>query len=168
MLRVDQAGEYGATRIYAGQLAVMGARGPHADKVAGMAAQEADHLREFNALLAARGVRPTLLQPLWHVAGHALGVATALAGPAAAMACTAAIEAEIDRHYSAQLDEIETTKDGGGDAELADLIARARADEREHRETALAAGAEQAPAYPLMSAAIRFGCRLAIGLSKRI
>ncbi len=29
MIRVDQAGEFGATRIYEGQLAVMGDRGPH-------------------------------------------------------------------------------------------------------------------------------------------
>ena len=28
MLRVDQAGEYGATRIYAGQLAVLGQNRP--------------------------------------------------------------------------------------------------------------------------------------------
>ena len=28
MIRVDQAGEYGAGRIYAGQLAVMGSRAP--------------------------------------------------------------------------------------------------------------------------------------------
>jgi len=163
MIRVDQAGEYGAVRIYAGQLAVMGSRGPGADKLLAMAAQEAAHRRDFDALLAARGVRPTLLQPLWHVAGFVLGAATALVSPEAAMACTAAIETEIDRHYSAQLDEI-----GGDDPELTALISDARDDEREHRETALAAGAERAPAYSLLSGAIRLGCRAAIGLSRRI
>ena len=163
MLRVDQAGEYGATRIYAGQLAVMGDRAPHSGEVAAMAGQEADHLRRFNAMIAARGVRPTALQPLWHVAGFALGAATALIGPKAAMACTAAIEEEIDRHYTAQLDGLD-----GDDPELGTLIREFRDDEREHRETALAAGAEQAPAYPLLAGAIRLGCRLAIRLSERI
>lgn len=163
MIRVDQAGEYGAIRIYAGQLAVMGARAPGADKLVAMAAQEAEHARDFAGLLHARGARPTLLQPVWDVAGFALGVATALVSPEAAMACTAAIETEIDRHYSQQLEEI-----GPNDPELASLITAARADEREHRETALAAGAERAPAYPLLSAAIRLGCRAAIGLSRRI
>ena len=163
MIRVDQAGEYGAVRIYAGQLAVMGSRGPGADKLLTMAAQEAAHRRDFDALLAARGVRPTLLQPLWHIAGYALGAASALVSPEAAMACTAAIETEIDRHYSEQLDAI-----GSDDPELATLITTALADEREHRETALASGAERAPAYPLLSAAIRLGCRAAIGLSRRI
>ena len=163
MLRVDQAGEYGATRIYAGQLAVLGDRHPAASLVARMAEQEKEHLRHFDALLAERGVRPTLLQPVWAVAGHVLGAATALIGPEAAMACTAAIEDEIDLHYSEQLEAL-----GDGDPALSTSIARFQADEREHRDAALAAGAEQSPAYPLLYGAIRAGCRIAIELSKRI
>lgn len=167
MLRVDQAGEYGATRIYAGQLAVMGDRAPHAAQIAAMAGQEAGHRERFDALIAARGVRPTALQPLWSVAGYALGAATALIGPEAAMACTAAIEEEIDRHYSAQLDELGQGEDSE-DPELSAMIAEFRDDEREHHATALAAGAERAPGYPLLSGAIRLGCRMAIRLSERV
>ncbi|HNI73700.1 MAG TPA: demethoxyubiquinone hydroxylase family protein [Novosphingobium sp.] len=163
MLRVDQAGEYGATRIYAGQLAVMGNRSELAGEIRHMADQEADHLARFDAMVSARGVRPTALQPLWHVAGFALGAATALIGPKAAMACTAAVEEEIDRHYSAQLDEL-----GNDDPELAATIREFREDERDHRDTALAHGAEQAPAYPVLAGAIRLGCRLAIRLAERI
>lgn len=163
MIRVDQAGEYGATRIYAGQLAVMGNRGPQSAEIEHMAAQEADHRARFDALMARRGVRPTALQPFWHVAGFALGAATALIGPRAAMACTAAVEEEIDRHYTAQLDEL-----GESDPELSALIAEFREDERAHRDAALAAGAEQAPAYPLLAGAIRLGCRAAIRLAERI
>ncbi|HSG33432.1 MAG TPA: demethoxyubiquinone hydroxylase family protein [Sphingomonadaceae bacterium] len=165
MIRVDQAGEYGATRIYAGQLAVMGDRGPNSTEIRAMAAQESDHLARFNAMIAERGVRPTALQPIWSVAGFALGAATALIGPEAAMACTAAVEEEIDRHYTRQLDRLDTT---GEDPELARVIEEFRADEREHRDAALAAGAERAPAYPLLSGAIRLGCRLAIRLSERV
>jgi ubiquinone biosynthesis monooxygenase Coq7 len=163
MLRVDQAGEYGATRIYAGQMAVMGDRAPHSGEIAQMAAQEADHRARFDELVAKRGVRPTALQPVWSVAGFALGAATALIGPKAAMACTAAIETEIDLHYTQQLDEL-----GDEDPELTDLIREFRDDERAHRDAALAAGAEQAPAYPVLFGAIRVGCRLAIRLSERI
>lgn len=163
MLRVDQAGEYGAKRIYAGQLAMLGPNGPHADAIAHMAAQEQVHLDWFDAEVAARGVRPTLLQPFWHVAGFALGAATAAIGPKAAMACTAAVETEIDRHYGAQLDAL-----GDDEPWLADAITCFRAEELEHRESAIAAGAEQALAYPLLSAAIRAGCRLAIRLATRI
>ncbi len=165
MIRVDQAGEYGATRIYAGQLAVMGNRAPHSSEIRAMAEQEAGHLATFDALIARRGVRPTALQPVWSVAGYALGAATALLGPDAAMACTAAVEEEIDRHYTRQLDTLEKDDD---DPELAATIERFREDERAHRDAALAAGAERAPAYPLLSAAIRLGCRAAIRLSERI
>ena len=92
MLRVDQAGEYGATRIYAGQLAVLRRNCPEARLVARMAAQEERHLKRFNQLMAERRVRPTALQPLWNVAGFALGAATALMSEQAALACTDAVE----------------------------------------------------------------------------
>lgn len=165
MIRVDQAGEFGATRIYAGQLAVMGNRHPMSAEIAHMAEQEKVHRIKFDALMARRGVRPTALQPLWSVAGFALGAGTALLGPEAAMACTAAVEEEIDRHYSAQLDEL---AEDGCDRELASMIEEFREDERDHRDAALAAGAEKAPAYPLLSGAIRLGCRVAIRLAERV
>jgi ubiquinone biosynthesis monooxygenase Coq7 len=165
MIRVDQAGEYGATRIYAGQLAVMGDRGPHSPDIRAMAEQEAAHLAKFDALVARRGTRPTALQPLWSIAGYALGAATALIGPEAAMACTAAVEEEIDRHYTRQLAELE---ENGDDPELSRMIAEFRDEEREHRDTALALGAERAPAFPLLAGAIRLGCRAAIRLSEKI
>jgi ubiquinone biosynthesis monooxygenase Coq7 len=163
MVRVDQAGEYGATRIYAGQLAVMGDRTPMARMINGMANQEERHRAFFDAMIARRGVRPTALQPFWNVAGFALGAATAAIGPAAAMACTAAIETEIDLHYQRQLAEL-----GDSDPELRDAVARFREEEIEHRDTAIASGAENAVAYPLLSGLIRMGCRAAIAVSKRI
>lgn len=163
MIRVDQAGEYGATRIYAGQLAIMGDRHPLAREIAGMAEQEERHRAWFDAEMAKRGVRPTVLQPFWHVAGFALGAVTAAIGPKAAMACTEAVETEIDKHYADQLEEL-----GANEPELAEKIAEFRAEELEHRDTARAAGAAQAPAYPVLSFAIRAGCRAAIALAKRV
>ena len=163
MLRVDQAGEYGATRIYAGQLAVLRPNCPEAKLIARMAAQEQRHLDRFNRLMAERRVRPTALQPLWNVAGFALGAATALMSEEAALACTDAVETEIDKHYGNQLREI-----GDEDPEFASDIAEFRADEIEHRDIARAAGATNVAGYPLLTAAIRAGCRVAIGLSKHI
>lgn len=163
MLRVDQAGEFGATRIYAGQLAVLRTTSPASRLVARMCGQEKRHLERFDRMVAERRVRPTALQPLWNVAGFALGAATALMSEEAAMACTEAVETEIDRHYSAQLEAI-----GGNDPELAETIAEFRAEELEHRDIAREAGASQAVGYPVLTAVIRAGCRVAIGLSKRI
>ena len=163
MIRVDQAGEYGATRIYAGQLAVLRPSSPAAALVSRMAMQEQRHLERFDQLIAERRVRPTLLQPLWNVAGFALGAGTALISPEAAMACTDAVETEIDRHYSKQLDEL-----GDSDPELSSDIARFREEELEHRDTARDAGARNAPAYPLLTGAIRAACRVAIALSRKV
>ena len=163
MIRVDQAGEYGATRIYAGQLAVLGNRHPIARDIAHMAEQESRHCVFFDRMITERRVRPTIMSPFWHVAGFALGAVTAAMGPRAAMACTAAVETEIDAHYREQLEQL-----GDDDPELSAAIADFRAEELEHKEAALAAGAEGAPGYPLLSATIRAGCRAAIALAKRI
>ncbi len=163
MIRVNQAGEYGATRIYGGQMAVMGEHAPMSRLVAHMAAQEDEHLAAFNALMTERRVRPTLLQPFWDVAGFALGAATAAMGPRAAMACTVAVETEIDKHYAEQLAEL-----NGSDPELSAMITKFQAEEVEHKQIAIDHGAESAPGYPFLSAVIRMGCKAAIAVSKRI
>lgn len=162
ILRVDQAGELGAVRIYQGQLAVLGQRasGP---VIRRMAEQEKLHLETFNRLVGERRVRPTVLSPLWHVAGFALGAATALMGEKAAMACTVAVEETIDAHYARQAEQLDESE-----AELKTAILQFREEEIEHRDIGLEHGAEQAPAYPALSAAIRTGCRLAIWLSERV
>lgn len=161
ILRVDQAGELGAVRIYQGQSAILG-KGRHGPLLAKMAEQERHHLETFNRLIAERRVRPTILAPLWHVAGFALGAGTALMGEKAAMACTVAVEEAIDEHYAEQAAQL-----GEDEAALRDTIDLFRAEELEHRDIGLAHGAEQAPGYPVLSTAIKAGCRLAIKLSER-
>ena len=163
MIRVDQAGEFGATRIYAGQLAVMGHRSPLAREIAGMALQEEKHRAFFDRMIAERGVRPTLLAPFWDAAGFALGAVTAAIGPNAAMACTAAVETEIDKHYEEQLVALRDS-----DPELTEAILDFQAEELEHKATAIAAGAEETPGYPVLSGLIRLGCKVAIATAKRI
>ena len=161
MIRVDHAGEYGAVRIYEGQLAVLGGRGSAA--IRSMSEQEGRHLAAFEALLRERRVRPTLLQPLWHIAGFALGAATALLGETAAMACTVAVEEVIDDHYRRQAERL-------GDAEpvLKETISEFRDDELAHRAVAIEHGAEQTLGYEPITAAIKAGSRLAIWLSQRL
>jgi len=161
IIRVDQAGEYGAKRIYEGQLAVLGGSDV-APALKIMLAQEEEHLQRFNALMAARGARPTALQPLWHVAGYALGAATALLGKEAAMACTVAVEDVIGEHYREQAEQI-----GDDEKDLRETITAFREDELHHRDVSLAQGAEQAPAYEALTVAIKTGTRIAIWLAKR-
>ena len=163
MVRVDQAGEYGAVRIYQGQLAVLGARKGCGDMLRHMAEQEQQHLDTFNKMVAERRVRPTLLEPLWHLAGFALGAGTALLGEKAAMACTVAVEEVIEEHYADQAAAL-----GDDESGLRETIRKFRDEELAHRDTALANGAEEAPGFALLSAAIKAGARLAIRLSERI
>jgi ubiquinone biosynthesis monooxygenase Coq7 len=162
MLRVDHAGEYGAKRIYAGQLAVLG-DSASAPTLRRMAEQEDRHLEAFEKLMVERRVRPTLLQPVWYVAGFALGAATAWLGERAAMACTVAVEEVIDEHYRGQAAEL-----GDDEAALRRTILEFRADEIEHRDAAIEAGAADAPAYELLTAAIKTASRTAIWLSERV
>ena len=162
MLRVNLAGEYGAKRIYEGQLAIL-KNSPSAPLLEHMKDQELAHLAAFETWVVENHVRPTLLQPLWHVAGYALGAATALLGEKAAMACTAAVEEVIDQHYEKQLNLL-----GGQNPELSTLIYTCQQEELEHRDLALEQGAQDAPAYPLLSHAIKTASRLAIWLSERV
>ena len=162
MVRVDHAGEYGAVRIYEGQLAILGRRSS-ASSIRHMAEQEQRHLKTFDRLVNERKVRPTALEPLWRVAGYALGVGTALLGEKAAFACTAAVEEVIDAHYAGQLAEL-----GERDPELKRTVEDFKADEAAHRQLALDHGAEQAPGYRLLSEVIKAGCRVAIKLSEKI
>ncbi len=162
IIRVDHAGEYGAKRIYQGQLAVLG-RGPKGEVLRRMKAQEQEHLNTFSDLVVARRVRPTALLPLWHVAGFALGAVTAALGEKVAMACTVAVEEAIDEHYAGQAAEL-----GDDEPALRGTIEKFRADELEHRDIGLLHGAEDAPGYRLLSNIIKGGCRVAIAVSERV
>ncbi len=160
-LRVDHAGEYGAQRIYAGQLAVL-KNDPCAEKIKHMAAQEDVHLAAFNKLLPEHGIRPTALLPLWHVGGWLMGAATAAMGARAAMACTVAVEDVITEHYNAQL------ASGALDASLTSTIEKFRDEEMEHHAIGLANDAEHAPLYTPLTTVIRGICKAAIWLSARV
>ena len=167
MIRVDHAGEYGAVQIYRGQLAVFDRVGAHAHAarvIAEMEAGEAEHLKTFDRLIAERGVRPTLMAPIWRVAGFGLGAVTALMGEQAAHACTEAVEDVIEAHYGRQSQRLA----GGLDPELKSVVDRFREEEIAHKETAIEQGAHNAPGYGLLSAVIKFGCRAAIRISEKI
>jgi 3-demethoxyubiquinol 3-hydroxylase len=166
ILRVDHAGEVAAVAIYRGQRAVLNkARGK--DRIAyqlqEMEGHEADHLRAFDRILIDRRVRPTLLAPLWRAAGFALGAGTALISESAAHACTEAVETVIEQHYAAQIAEL-----GDREPAITGDLTRFRDDELAHRDLAVEEGAREAPAYPLLAAVIRAGCRVAIKVSEKL
>ncbi|XP_069838057.1 5-demethoxyubiquinone hydroxylase, mitochondrial [Dendropsophus ebraccatus] len=166
IIRVDHAGEYGANRIYAGQMVVLG-RSSVGPVIQNMWDQEKDHLKKFNELMVSNRVRPTALLPLWNVAGFALGFGTALLGRKGAMACTVAVEETISNHYNNQIRTL-MERDPEKHKELLQTIKKFRDDEMEHHDTGLEHDAELAPAYFLLKNVIQVGCRAAVYLSERI
>jgi ubiquinone biosynthesis monooxygenase Coq7 len=166
ILRVDHAGELAAVQIYRGQQAVFAAaRGKQAaaEEFSELGRQEEAHLEAFETLLTRRGVRPSLLSPLWSAAGFALGAATALIGEEAAHACTEAVESVIEQHYAGQVAELTEVE-----PELAGQLDRYRAEELAHHDQAIESGARDAPGYGLLTRVIRAGCRAAIKTAERV
>ena len=163
IIRVDHAGEYGATRIYDGQIAVFGKDSKIGKTIKHMADQEQEHIEKFNELLIEKRVRPTALLPVWNIAGFALGAGTALMGEKAAMACTVAVEKVIGEHYREQQELLEDDE-----KELKKTIAKFEKDELEHHDIGLEHDAENAPGYKVMTKVIEIGCKAAIAISKKI
>tara|TARA_B100001750_G_C15377881_1_gene530822 strand:- start:460 stop:1023 length:564 start_codon:yes stop_codon:yes gene_type:complete len=163
IIRVDHAGEYGATKIYAGQIAVFGKNSKIGKTIQHMADQEQEHIQKFEELIVKNRVRPTALIPVWNVAGYALGVSTALLGEKAAMACTVAVETVIGNHYGEQLSLLEDDQ-----KELKKTIKKFKADELEHHDIGIAHDAEKTPGYKVLSKVIELGCKTAIEISKKI
>ena len=163
IIRVDHAGEYGATRIYDGQIAVFGKNSKIGKTIQHMADQEQEHIQKFEELIVKNRVRPTALIPVWNVAGYALGVSTALLGEKAAMACTVAVETVIGNHYGEQLSLLEDDQ-----KELKKTIKKFKADELEHHDIGIAHDAEKTPGYKVLSKVIELGCKTAIEMSKKI
>ena len=163
IIRVDHAGEYGATRIYDGQIAVFGKNSKIGKTIQHMADQEQEHIQKFEELIVKNRVRPTALIPVWNVAGYALGVSTALLGEKAAMACTVAVETVIGNHYGEQLSLLEDDQ-----KELKKTIKKFKSDELEHHDIGIAHDAEKTPGYKVLSKVIELGCKTAIEISKKI
>ncbi|KAK9888741.1 hypothetical protein WA026_000968 [Henosepilachna vigintioctopunctata] len=165
IIRVNHAGELGADQIYAGQMAILGGTAKGVI-IKHMWDQEKKHRAKFEELIPKNRVRPTVMTPIWNVAGFVLGASTALMGEKAAMACTVAVETVIVDHYNDQirslLDEPEKNKD------LLETIKTFRDEEQEHHDTGIDHGAEQAPFYSALTEVIKMGCKSAIAISKVI
>jgi ubiquinone biosynthesis monooxygenase Coq7 len=159
IIRVNHAGESAAVRIYEGQLRVLG-ESSVAPTLYHMLYQEQTHLEKFEAERIRRNIALTSFHPLWHRASYALGMASALFGKEAAMACTVAVEEVIDEHYAAQLVALKESPE----EDLKNLIHTCHQEELEHKEEAEDLGNI---GYSAFKKIIKTGCRLAIYLSER-
>ncbi|GFQ97426.1 5-demethoxyubiquinone hydroxylase, mitochondrial, partial [Trichonephila clavata] len=166
ILRVDHAGEFGADRIYAGQMAVLG-QSNVGSVIKEMWDQEKEHLQKFEELLPKYRARPSMLLPVWNVAGFVLGAGTALLGKESAMACTVAVEEVITDHYNSQIREL-MADDPVKNKELLDTLKKFRDDEQHHHDTGLAHDALKAPFYKYLYQTIKVGCLGAVWLAEKL
>tara|TARA_B100000242_G_C42992760_1_gene460940 strand:- start:72 stop:599 length:528 start_codon:yes stop_codon:yes gene_type:complete len=167
IIRVDHAGEHGATSIYKGTLDILNLLG---DKetipiIEEMAEGEKKHVREFNRLIKERSIRPTALLPIWKLAGYSLGALSAVYGKNAIMACTEAVEEVIDKHYSEQIDELDKS---GQEESLLNSLKEFHADEVEHEMIAKKELDETSTALSIFKNLIKIGCKGAIKVSEKI
>jgi len=167
IIRVDHAGEHGATSIYKGTLDVLNLLG---DKetipiIEEMAEGEKKHVREFNRLIKERSIRPTALLPIWKLAGYSLGALSAVYGKNAIMACTEAVEEVIDKHYSDQIDELDKS---GQEENLLNSLKEFHADEVEHEMIAKKELDGTSTALNIFKNLVKIGCKGAIKVSEKI
>lgn len=177
-LRVNQAGELAATRIYTAQTPGIVQSHPHLRPLMKhMYDQEAGHFDTFNKLLAKHRIRPTAMYPVWQAAASFLGWGTAMMGREAAMACTEAVETAIGDHYNGQVRELfgwmQEAKARGEEVdpelvELIDTLKRIRDEELEHLDHAIDNDAKKAQPYEPLTNVIKYGCKGAIWISERI
>jgi ubiquinone biosynthesis monooxygenase Coq7 len=189
MIRVNHAGEYGAVRIYHGQLKSFAKKDMFdiLPEIEYMKQQEINHLKYFNKKLVEEEVLSTVFLPFWHVIGYGLGYISAKLGDDFAMTCTESVEEVIDKHYQDQIqylndnvcnkswdsnckNEEETSKN----AELMEKIEQFRQEEVEHKDHAIKYNLSlyQKPLRKglnkIFGCAVKIGCKIAIGISKKI
>lgn len=161
VIRVNHAGEYGAKRIYQGQMSVLKSKKDQ-DILKMMKSQEEQHLKYFEQEMLKNRVRPSILMPIWNVMGYSLGKITALMGRNAAMIATEAIEEVIDEHYKSQIKSEELSQ------ELKEKIEQFRQEEVEHQQIAKANMKNLNPAHRALYRLIKLGCKISVAIAKKI
>ena len=165
-IRVDQAGERGAIKIYEGQLLALNTfiKDEKLKKmIEEMKNHEKKHLDFFNKEIKKRNIKPTKLLPLWDLLGVSLGFSSAMMGKKATMLCTASVEEVIDEHYQNQLNQINSDE-----KILKEKIKKFRDDEIHHKNIAYDNGANKEGLYSIFDKIIKTGSKVAINLSEKI
>ena len=167
IIRVDHAGEHGATSIYKGTLDILNLFGDieTISIVQDMAEGEKKHVKEFNRLIKDKSIRPTALLPFWKIAGYSLGALSAIHSKNAIMVCTEAVEEVIDKHYSDQIEELEQS---GEEESLLNSIREFHAEEVEHEMIAREEMDEISPMMNIFKDVVKIGCKAAIKISEKI
>lgn len=164
IIRVDHAGEFGAKRIYEGQIAYT-KNSDDKKLIKHMLDQEAEHLEYFDNQIKNGNARPTALAPIWNIFGYALGAISAKASNESAMLVTESVEKVIVDHYQEQIDYLNNVKSKN---QLLTKIKKFKQDEADHIHIAIENNSANARLHDTISAIVKTFCKATIFLSKKI
>ena len=139
LMRVNHVGEICAQALYQGQ--ALTAREPQARQALDKAArEEQDHLAWSADRIRELGGRPSLLNPLWYAGSFAIGAAAGLLGDKWNFAFLAETERQVEEHLAGHLEALPPE-----DQRTRAVVEAMRADEAQHRASALQLGAAELP-----------------------
>ena len=175
IIRVDHSGEYGAKKIYQGQLlATKHFSNNHAllKELKHMYEQECIHLDYFEKAIQGRKIRPSFLLPMWSILGFVTGYISGVFGKQSAMTCTTSIEDVISIHYYKQLKIVQSLLIELQDKEflisLQSNIKQFMSEELEHLNTGIKWGAEDFYGYFYCNFLLKIATKTAISIAKKI
>lgn len=163
IIRVNHAGEFGAMRIYQGQIEYTN-NPKDKEIIKQMLRQELEHLEYFEEKII-HGIRPTIFMPIWHMAGYILGMISAKLSNSTAMLVTESVEEVIEQHYDQQIKYLQQT---GEDSLLLTKLKKFQQDEVEHKHIAIDYGSRASPFYGFIAKTIKGACKVAIFISKKL
>ena len=157
LMRVNHSGEVAAQGLYQGHAAV--ARDPTIeDQMQRAANEEFDHLAWCEERLAELGESPSRLSPLWYAGAFAIGAASGALGDRWSLGFIAETEKQVCEHLESHFDRLPDS-----DERSRAILEQMHAEEAEHGENAIDAGAAELPqpVKDLMKLTARFMTRTA-------
>ena len=165
IIRVNHAGEFGAQKIYQGQIKY--SKNPDDKKILQhMLDQEQEHLDYFSSKIQNGQSRPTLLMPIWTIGGYLMGAISAKISIKAAMLVTKNVETVIENHYFEQINYLEQYEP---ENPMLEKIKKFKADETEHKDIAIITTKNDHNKFDdFVGNCVKIICKSAIFLSKKL
>ncbi len=139
LMRVNHAGEVAAQALYQGHAAV--ARDKTIESQMQQAAdEEFDHLAWCESRIRELGYEPSKLSPFWYAGAFAIGAASGVLGDKWSLGFIAETEKQVCDHLDSHLDDLPED-----DAKSRAIVEQMHAEEAEHGENAVEAGAADLP-----------------------
>jgi ubiquinone biosynthesis monooxygenase Coq7 len=139
LMRINHAGEICAQALYQGQSVTARTQATQ-QQMQQAAVQEGDHLAWCSWRLDELGSRTSYLNPIWYMGSFCIGALAGCLGDAWSYGFVAETERQVAHHLGGHLSLLPTL-----DQRSYAILRQMEADETEHRDAALSAGARNLP-----------------------